>query len=114
MSEQCWNESFSDACLDGNLNVAQFLISNGANNWNEGLVYACQDENLELVSLILKAMNSRNELEINITWIYYGWPSAKPQITTLLYLKTPLNAFERINGFQELSDLVVQTKQAIS
>lgn len=104
--------SFYNACLGGHMEIIQFLISKFPKKirWESGFNGACYGGHIEIVKFLI--IESENENK-NTIWRYYCWPRDKPEITALLYLKTPLNAFQRINGFQKLSDCIVETNKAI-
>lgn len=107
--------SFYNACRRGHLEIIQFLMSKFPKtiSWSSCFEGACCGGHLEIVKfVVLKAIETKNENE-NTLWRYYSWLYDKPEIRALLYLKTPLTAFQCIDGFQKLNNLVVETKQAI-
>ena len=48
-----WNGGLSGACKGGHLELAKLMISKGANNWNWGLRGACEGGHLELAKLMI-------------------------------------------------------------
>lgn len=82
------------------------MISKGANNWNHSLYHACLSGHLKIMNfMVSKGANNLHNC--------YQWPTHKIQIIKLLYLKTPLTAFQQLNDFRELNNLVTNTKHAI-
>lgn len=135
-STDYWQSSLNWAYYGGHLNVVRFLEFKldqvgqaekaektekakqtqniDAIDWNSCFYHAqlgqyCQNNQVIkfLISKFFKLQNT------NILANYYKWPSSKEKLTKLLYLQTPLDAFQHINGFQELHDLATITKQAI-
>ena len=48
-----WSLGFSGACRGGHLEIAQQMISHGANAWNPGLHGACQGGHPKIVQTML-------------------------------------------------------------
>lgn len=99
----------SGACHNGHLEIVKFLIAKGANGWNNGFYRAYVRERFEIIQFLISKIE---ECTIELRR-YYQWPDSKEQILKLLHLKTPLNAFRHMHGFQKLSGLVVGSRQAI-
>lgn len=106
-----WNSSYREACNGRHLEIVKFLVSNGfgtASDRNHGLYMTYKNEDFEIIHLLLSCKDGANEIHE-----HYQWPQNKNQIMKLLYLKTPLSVFQRIDRFRELNICVVKTKQAI-
>lgn len=125
-----WNWGFYGACSSGHLNIVKFLIYyvekvvGKSLDLNYGLYGACYSKSLEIVKfLVLKIEADKVDKEINTVsnkikcsndlHKYYKWTEHETEIKELLYLKTPLSAFQLISGFQKLKTLVDNTKHAV-
>lgn len=118
-----WHSGFEDACRFGAVNseyrlkclkIIPFLFSKieeTGGDVNCCLATACYNKCLEIIPFLISKIDETSSK--NILRTYYQWPVHKDQITKLLYIKTPLSAFQNINGFQELNNTVVTTKHAI-
>lgn len=135
-----WNDGFFGACYGGHLEIVQFLFSSEPNkifwichgvynacdgrqlkmvefliehldDWFSAIWYALYSKQFEILQLLItKAEKLGKDIMHNC---YACWSRDKTQLVTLLYLKTPLNAFRQIDGFQDLYALVFNTKKAI-
>ena len=48
-----WNWGLEGACMGGHLELAELMISRGANDWNSGLDGACYGRQLALIELMI-------------------------------------------------------------
>lgn len=48
-----WNDGLYNACVGGDLDIINLIISKGANDWNTGLAGACNGGNLDIVNLMI-------------------------------------------------------------
>lgn len=48
-----WNNGLRGACMGGHLDIAELMISKGANNWNDGLYEACSEGHIDLAKLMM-------------------------------------------------------------
>lgn len=104
-----WNGGFRNACCGGQLEVIKFLMTKTYSiNWNDGIRYTCYPDVIHFLVTKIEEIG-----QVNILHQCYQWPIHKTDIVELLYIKTPLNAFQHIRGFQELKTLVNTIKQAV-
>lgn len=102
-------DGFNVACYNGHLKIVNLLISKFKVDWKKGLYFSAYfDNNLKIVEILTSKFDCTNEIPK-----YYQWPHNKKQVAALLYLKTPLSAFQKIIGFQDLTIVVESMKQAI-
>lgn len=113
-----WNRGFCSACFYGYLEIMQFMIDKGVNDWDGGFINAQFNNNnnrLQVISTIFKF--SRVENQVHKYYVFMRNPNGSrynsQEIVELLYLKTPLDVFKHIKGFQELKSLVLAAGQNI-
>lgn len=117
-----WSAGLTSAYKNGHVSFIKFMISQGAKNFNRGLslVY---NSNIELAQLMI-ASGATNVED------FYFWPAGpggfsrpdkptaielklKSMVSQLLYLGTPLSAFSKIYGYQDLVVHIDRTKASI-
>lgn len=137
-----WQSGFFDACDYGHVSIVELMISKGAKEWALGFNRACERGHVNVVQfLIQQIQQSPKGQKVNFDWNYgfarfsdyydsslvktmiehgatniaqrYSWPRNKLYIQKLLYLRTNLEKFQNINGYQELKTRIDNFKQAV-
>lgn len=101
-----YNFGLTIASQKGNVKIVKSMIENGANNYNDGLTYACKNQDINLIQLLIE--KGANEIDR-----YYSFPNDKVIIQTLLSRSVSLKVFERINGFDQLLNIIKERENYI-
>lgn len=107
-----WNFALCGACKGGHASIAKLVISKGASIFFDAFNCAHSHDHMHIIHLLLGYHSKENPVRDYVR-SYFSWPRSSLFIIRLLYLKTPLDAFDQIYGYQDLKTNVSDVRQCI-